>query len=1571
MDFMKGEKQMIITFVNKNSKKISVLHLPSEINGKFWIKEKSESEIIDIIGIEAIEGNWVAFSNKNYLLFKDNKNFLSGVIIKPLCVYKIINISENSECYFYTEPSTKDRITFKKYYIDKSVKKISIGSDENNDIIYKMFGAVSGTHATLEKKNGIWELQDENSKNFTFYNNEILINNSISLQFGDIITILGLKIVICNDFIAINNPDNTLIVNNDNIKCYTLPYDKDVISNNVFSETLCFYRSPRLKYEISSPKIKVEPPPQKQNKNDIPIVMTLGASLTMGVASLANGVLTICTSRLNGNDWLSCMPTLIMSGSMALGTIAWPIILQIFTRKNATINEKKRYAIYMKYIGDLRAELNNEIEKQTEVLNQNYPSPAECINRVITRDSKLWERSFFHDDFLNIRLGLGDTPLNVDMSFPDEKMTLVDDSLSDEMFRIANESWNINNVPIPFSLYENRLVGVVGEHKSIFAFFHSIILQICTLHSYNEVKIVLLADSKNVDEWGYVRFLPHLFSDDRQNRYVATLAYEIQNIDIMLKKIIDERNENRNDSALKNKKIPHYIIMFLQDYRTINLKSCRELIESSEKIGVSMVFFSEQYEALPVECKAIIDIDKTDIGKLYLNSFSSKDDVRFKIDTFLNDKNIDYSIALANTYLELNFNSKVLPKSVTFLEMMNVSKVEHLNIAQKWSENTGTTTLAVPIGISSDGNQFILDLHENAHGPHGLIAGMTGSGKSEFSITYILSLAIHYSPDTVSFLLIDYKGAGLTGAFESKDSEHAFRLPHLAGTITNLDGSAIQRAVVSIETELKRRQEIFRETTQKYDTGTMNIYQYQKLYRENKVSVPLPHLFIISDEFAELKKQEPEFMDKLISTARIGRSLGVHLILATQKPSGVVNDQIWSNSKFRVCLKVQERADSTEVIKRPDAASLTVVGRFYLQVGYNELFSLGQSAWSGASYVPEQDFIKKDTREVQLIDYSGNVIDSKRVTSLYEKVEPDNTKKQETQLTAIVNYIIHIAETMNFKPYNLWEEPLPKDIMMSELEKSSFIISDMNEIKFVIGKWDNLYQRKQPVLTSSLTNDGNIVVYGSAQSGKQMFLQAAIDSMMMMYNSDRLHIYIMDFDSEVLKEYIGFPQVGDVISADEGEKINNLFKMLEQKVKQRKKLLSNTGGSFSRYNNTNQDILPSIVIIIHNYVKFAEIYSNLVVKIADLMQETKCGIYFIITTSETNCFTSKVRQQLSQVYTLQLNQEAEYSSLLGRTQGLKPQKLKGRGLVKKKIDGLDKDVFEFQTMQLCPENKREIILVKFRKQCIERCKGMPYADKILVLPDKINIDTSADIMFNMKNMFIGYNYSSMKSEYINIYDEYIHCIFATDQNSLIYFSQGLAEFISYCTVNSFEFKGDVVYVIDPQGMYYEDNNKKYRYVNEGINNILSELLEEAKRRDKILTDYEEGRDTNEENIKFPLIFCIIVSYSGLQMKLDKDDWNMFWDMVLNSRQLGFRFEVFSDLSSASSFIDSEWYTYYAKNDTILWVGDGLRSQIRIPWTGRLQEPFEHMSETYGYAIRNGKTTLVKLLTTYLKEEDTF
>ena len=235
--------------------------------------------------------------------------------------------------------------------------------------------------------------------------------------------------------------------------------------------------------------------------------------------------------------------------------------------------------------------------------------------------------------------------------------------------------------------------------------------------------------------------------------------------------------------------------------------------------------------------------------------------------------------------------------------------------------------MAAPIGVKRNDEIVSLNISDkgNGHGPHGLVAGTTGSGKSEILQTYILSIATLFHPYDVGFVIIDFKGGGMANQFAD--------LPHLIGTITNIDGREINRSLLSIKAELVKRQEMFSAA------GVNHINDYIKLFKAGKVTKPMPHLIMIVDEFAELKAEYPDFMKELISAARIGRTLGVHLILATQKPAGVVDAQIWSNSKFKLCLKVQTKEDSNEVLKSPLAAEIVEPGRAYFQVGNNEILN--------------------------------------------------------------------------------------------------------------------------------------------------------------------------------------------------------------------------------------------------------------------------------------------------------------------------------------------------------------------------------------------------------------------------------------------------------------------------------------------------------------------------------------------------------------------------------------------------------------------------------------------------------
>ena len=323
----------------------------------------------------------------------------------------------------------------------------------------------------------------------------------------------------------------------------------------------------------------------------------------------------------------------------------------------------------------------------------------------------------------------------------------------------------------------------------------------------------------------------------------------------------------------------------------------------------------------------------------------------------------------------------------------------------------------------------------------------------------------------------------------------------------------------------------------------MDTYKYQKLYREGIVSEPVPHLFIISDEFAELKTQQPEFMEQLISTARIGRSLGVHLILATQKPSGTVDDNIWSNSRFRICLKVQEREDSMDMLHNMDACQITQTGRGYLQVGNNEVYELFQAGWSGALFQQE------DTEVAACLVQTDGTIYKRR------KNAEKNREKKITQLQAIKQYIIRFAIEKEYQEgRKLWLEPLSKYIYLDEIhkemnkklkEKRQRV--DMNKnLEVCVGIFDDPENQEQSIFSLNLMESGHIAICGRSASGKSTFFQTFLFSLLKESTAEEVCLYLLDFNGSGMDIYDLMPQVKQVIKEEEEDKVEELFENIKR-----------------------------------------------------------------------------------------------------------------------------------------------------------------------------------------------------------------------------------------------------------------------------------------------------------------------------------------------------------------------------------------------------------------------------------------
>ena len=511
-------------------------------------------------------------------------------------------------------------------------------------------------------------------------------------------------------------------------------------------------------------------------------------------------------------------------------------------------------------------------------------------------------------------------------------------------------------------------------------------------------------------------------------------------------------------------------------------------------------------------------------------------------------------------------------------------------------------------------------------------------------------------------------------------------LPHLLGTITNLDGAQSMRALASINAEIHRRERLFGQY------GVNHINQYQKKFKLGEATEPLPHLFLISDEFAELKVNQPDFIKELVSIARVGRSLGVHLILATQKPSGVVDDQIWSNSRFKLALKVADRGDSMEMLRTADAAEITQTGRAYLQVGNNEVYELFQTAWSGADYQPEKDQLGIEDHTIYLINELGQYEVLNQDLSGLDMAE--EIKEVPTELDVIVQEINHLHQEEGIAAVaQPWLPPLKERITLDELDKVVPIEAWQKRTapSVLIGVADIPQAQKQEAVAIDLSKDGNILLYGSPGTGKTTFLQTAAMDLARKQSPENLTMYLLDFGTNGLAPLSQLPHVADSLLLDQTEKIQKFIRIINRELDRRKKLLSEHGvGTIALYREVTGKQEPTMVILMDSYESMKdEPYETDLFKLFMRISREglSIGVHLIITASRQNNLRAQLYSNFKHQLTLPQNDISEVRGIVGATPlASTMEDIKGRALMKRD----EVDVVQF-ALPVAGDNDIQII----------------------------------------------------------------------------------------------------------------------------------------------------------------------------------------------------------------------------------------------------------------------------------------
>ncbi|MBR1458462.1 MAG: type VII secretion protein EssC [Oscillospiraceae bacterium] len=1232
-----------------------------------------------------------------------------------------------------------------------------------------------------------------------------------------------------------------------------------------------FIRNSRLRLKLSEEPISLLTPKEKPQKPKSNLFLKLMPALGMvAMTVLLRGVMG------NGN-----MGYLLFSvGSVTMGAVV-SVATIISDAREYKHQIVEREIGYRSYIDTKRAEIEELRREELQLLNHIYYSYEITSGFAQNFSGNLFDRTPADDDFLALRIGTGtvESVRKIDYR-PQETYESDADALVDLPRTLAEEYRNLSGAPILIRLKEANVVGIVGTDTLLYEMMKIMFFDLCIRQHYDDVTAVLLTNAACAQQYDWIKWFRHIHGEKQRH-----IVCDEQSRSAVFEYLYSELN--RRAGSRDKEKLPH-IVVFVMDDNGIREHPVSKYIETASECGATFLFFGNERDHIPLGCTQLVLMDSDSRGRIINNENTAIVDFMY---VHIPDAEL-YAISekLAPVYGQEVSLAGALTRSLTLFDLLGIRDVQELDLAALWSHSDVTVSMAAPIGVKAGDETVYLDIHdgEGCHGPHGLVAGTTGSGKSELLMTYILSLAIRFSPLEVAFLIIDFKAGGMADHFRS--------LPHTRGIITNIDGKEIDRSLISIEAEIERRQKLFAQAEETVGSVVDSIDKYIRAWKAGQVTVPLPHLIIIVDEFAELKKQFPDFMETLKSAARIGRTLGVHLILATQRPSGQIDPQIDSNSRFRLCLKVQSAEDSRDMLNTPLAAEIREAGRSYFMVQNSDILDLVQSAYSGAPADPDWTASQRSFT-VYSVDFAG------RRTPIYQKKpkKPANADQLLSQNEAVTAYIREYCESAGLPELpRICQPPLPAVLRcMTAQEAEGLTLSPVSVTASNAGILGAAGNRQQGALALVLSADRealpgiyadlgvydaparqrqelytinaaaqNTFILGALQSGKTTLLQQMIRSLSTQYPPEQVQFYLIDYASLLLANFDALPHVGGVVVPNEEERLSNLLKLLGQEITQRKQHFKRAGvSSFLAYREAGHRDLPLIVVMIDNLSMLRELHPEHDAALLSLMRDgLSVGISFTVANSTTKGIDHKYLSAFSGRIGLFHHNTDEYGILFGGYK-LSVESVPGRALV-----SIEKSLPDCQ-MFLSFDGEREIDRVEAIRTYTGAMQAQYPSSRAKRIPEIPEFLLQSELMrqqpecFRQYNTILGYNYDTLEPVCCSLSGRllFVSGTPGTGKTNLIrYFLGCLRAGLDTCPVQAVIFDKPTVKSLES---YASESFVDYRISGDGLRALCKEWKTELERRKALVLEHHGDLSVLED---LPLLLMIFED-SGKDTLNDLDE----------------------------------------------------------------------------------------------------
>ncbi|MGW2045604.1 FtsK/SpoIIIE domain-containing protein [Streptomyces sp. NPDC001858] len=976
-----------------------------------------------------------------------------------------------------------------------------------------------------------------------------------------------------------------------------------------------YNRPPRIAPHLDAERVRLPMPPSPPNKQPFPALMM--------IAPMILGLFMISIFKSYYFILFIALGPLMMVSNWVTG------------RRTGRRDYEKATREYTERRAALEDGVRDAVVRERGVRHFTGPDPAAVALIATGPGSRLWERRRHDGDHLVLRLGTADQP----------SVRELEDPARDENARVIR--WNIPDAPVGVDLSGHGVVGVAGRTAAVQPLARWLVVQAAVLHSPRDLRIVLLTEPERAADWAWVRWLPHMRSPLPDGPLVL-IANDPESTTSRVSELVSQI-QARKRMAGSNRDIvfsdPDVLVIADGARRLRDVPGMVQVLTDGPAMRVFSLCLDEQERLLPEESTGVVLVEA---GRSTVKRPGVPDVAEVRTDAVAPQWCDQVARALAPLRDVSPEHDAGLPGRVRLLDLLRQEPPSADRIVEGWRKRPASTSFV--LGTGFDG-PLSLDLVQD--GPHGLVAGTTGSGKSELLQSFVASLAAVNRPDELTFVLVDYKGGS---AFKE-----CAQLPHTLGMVTDLDAHLVERALDSLGAELRRREHMLA------DIDAKDHPEYQAKRAADPSLAPLPRLLLVIDEFATLVREVPEFVAGLINIAQRGRSLGIHLILATQRPAGVVTGDIRANTNLRIALRVTDQTESQDVIDVRDAADIApnTPGRALVRRG-PKVAEPFQTAWAGAER-PDPKARQNAAPEpgasapvrTAALSWEGLGRPAELPAEARAAISAPQAPAP-TDLQALVAAIRAGADQLaDFTPQpSPWLPPLQEELLLDDLDALGSTGGQRLLVPYALEDVPQLQQRR--VAVADLASFGHLYVIGSPRSGRTQVLRTIAGSAARKLSTADVHIYGIDAGGGGLAALTALPHCGAVVSRQDMERLGRLLRRLNQELTARQDLAQqhNASGIVELRRLLPKSERPAhILLLVDGWDSISAIldehdHGQLVAEVIRLVREGAGAGIHLIATSERSLLGGRLAAHNDHKLLLRQGDRTDYQAV-----GLMPRKI--------------------------------------------------------------------------------------------------------------------------------------------------------------------------------------------------------------------------------------------------------------------------------------------------------------------------